>query len=99
MCPKIGPRSSTWPPCRPDGETPTANLRHRDKDPSSSRIHHVDRMVSERGGLMRRRTGAVLLLAALACVALPGAAFADTKDAAAAGALPDSVAINSIWVV
>jgi Amt family ammonium transporter len=53
----------------------------------------------DRGGLMRRRTGAALLGAALACVALPGAAFADTKDAAAAGALPDSVAINSVWVL
>jgi Amt family ammonium transporter len=48
---------------------------------------------------MRRRTGAALLGAALASVALPGTALADTKDAAAAGVLPDSVAINSIWVV
>ena len=48
---------------------------------------------------MRRRTGAALLGAALASVALPGSALADTKDAAAAGVLPDSVAINSIWVV
>jgi len=48
---------------------------------------------------MRRRTGAALLGAALAFVALPGSALADTKDAAAAGVLPDSVAINSIWVV
>ena len=48
---------------------------------------------------MRRRTGAALLGAVLACVALPGAAYADTLDAAGNGALPDSVAINSIWVV
>jgi Amt family ammonium transporter len=48
---------------------------------------------------MRRRTGAALLGAALASMALPGAAFADVTDAASAGALPDSVAINSIWVV
>jgi ammonium transporter, Amt family len=48
---------------------------------------------------MRRRTGAALLGAALACMTLPGAAFADVTDAASAGALPDSVAINSIWVV
>jgi Amt family ammonium transporter len=48
---------------------------------------------------MRRRTGAALLGVALACVALPGVAFADVTDAASAGALPDSVAINSIWVV
>jgi Amt family ammonium transporter len=48
---------------------------------------------------MRRRTGAALLGAALACGALPGVAFADSTDAAVAGALPDSVAINSIWVV
>jgi Amt family ammonium transporter len=48
---------------------------------------------------MRRRSGAALLGAALACAALPGVAHADTLDAAGAGALPDSVAINSIWVV
>jgi Amt family ammonium transporter len=48
---------------------------------------------------MRRRTGVGLLGAALASMALPSVAFADTKDAAAAGVLPDSVAINSIWVV
>jgi Amt family ammonium transporter len=48
---------------------------------------------------MRRRTGAALLGAALACAMLPGAAFADSTDAAIAGKLPDSVAINSIWVV
>jgi ammonium transporter, Amt family len=47
---------------------------------------------------MRKRTGAALLGAALACAALPAAAHADIKDAAAAGALPDSVAINSVWV-
>jgi ammonium transporter, Amt family len=48
---------------------------------------------------MRRRTGAALLGAALACVALPGAAYADTLDAASSGNLADSVAINSMWVV
>ena len=48
---------------------------------------------------MRRRSGAALLGAALACAALPGAAYADTLDAANNGVLPDSVAINSIWVV
>jgi ammonium transporter, Amt family len=56
-------------------------------------------MVFDRGGLMRRRTGAALLGAVLAFAVLPGAALADTKDAAAAGALPDSVAINSVWVL
>jgi Amt family ammonium transporter len=48
---------------------------------------------------MRGRTGAALLGAALACATLPAAAFANTTDAAVNGALPDSVAINSIWVV
>jgi ammonium transporter, Amt family len=56
-------------------------------------------MVSDRGGLMRRRTGAALLGAALACVALPGVAHADTLDAVNNGVLPDSVAINSIWLM
>ena len=48
---------------------------------------------------MRRRSSAALLGAALACAALPGVAHADTLDAANNGVLPDSVAINSIWVV
>ena len=48
---------------------------------------------------MGRRTGAALLGAALACAALPGVAHADVTDAAVAGQLQDSVAINSLWVV
>ena len=48
---------------------------------------------------MRRRTGAALLGAALAFGALPAVASADVRDAAAAGALPDSVPINSLWVM
>src|SRR5215211_5133228 len=56
-------------------------------------------MLPDRGGTMTRRTGAALLGAALATVALPAAASADTLDAANNGVLPDSVAINSMWVV
>jgi ammonium transporter, Amt family len=37
--------------------------------------------------------------AALVTLTLPGAAFADTLNAAENGVLPDSVAINSIWVM
>ena len=48
---------------------------------------------------MGRRTGAALLGAALACAVLPGVAHADVTDAAVAGELPDTVAINSLWVV
>jgi ammonium transporter, Amt family len=47
---------------------------------------------------MRRRTGAALG-GALASLALPAAAHADTLDAANNGVLPDSVAINSIWLM
>jgi ammonium transporter, Amt family len=46
-----------------------------------------------------RRTGTALLGAALASVLLPAAAHADTLDAVNNGVLPDSVAINSIWVM
>jgi ammonium transporter, Amt family len=46
-----------------------------------------------------RRTGTALLGAALASALLPAVAHADTLDAATNGALPDSVAINSIWVM
>ena len=45
------------------------------------------------------RLGRALLGGALALMVLPAAAGADTLDAASNGALPDSVAINSIWVV
>jgi ammonium transporter, Amt family len=56
-------------------------------------------MESDRGGLMLRRTGTALLGAALAFVALPAVAHADTLEAANNGVLADSVAINSIWVM
>jgi Amt family ammonium transporter len=45
---------------------------------------------------MRKRA---LPLAGLLLLAMPATALADTADAAAAGKLPDSVAINSIWVM
>jgi len=47
---------------------------------------------------LKRLTGGLAGAGALALM-LPPAAMADTLDAAQAGALPDSVAINSIWVV
>jgi Amt family ammonium transporter len=46
-----------------------------------------------------RRLGRALLGGALALGVLPAVASADTADAAAAGKLPDSVAINSTWVL
>jgi ammonium transporter, Amt family len=48
---------------------------------------------------MLRRTGPALLGAAVAFFVLPAVAQADTLDAATNGALPDSVAINSIWLM
>ena len=48
---------------------------------------------------MLRRTGTALLGAALALGVLPAVAHADTLEAANNGALADSVAINSIWVM
>jgi Amt family ammonium transporter len=49
---------------------------------------------------MRRTSIArALVLGLVAALVLPAAAMADTFDAAGAGALPDSVGINSIWVV
>jgi Amt family ammonium transporter len=46
-----------------------------------------------------RRLGPALLGAALASLALPVAAHANLQDAAAKGKVPDSVPINTIWVV
>jgi ammonium transporter, Amt family len=48
---------------------------------------------------MRRRHLAAIPLALVALLALPGVAFADTLDASVNGALPESVGINSIWVI
>jgi Amt family ammonium transporter len=48
---------------------------------------------------MLRRTGTALLGAALAYGVLPTVAHADTLDAVNNGVLPDSVAINSIWLM
>jgi ammonium transporter, Amt family len=45
----------------------------------------------------RRKLAAGLVLGLVALLALPGAALADTYDAA--GKMPDSVGINSIWVI
>jgi Amt family ammonium transporter len=48
---------------------------------------------------MRRRHLAAIPLAVGALLALPGVAFADSLDASVNGALPDSVGINSLWVI
>src|SRR3954463_1160822 len=53
-----------------------------------------------RGGAMTtRRLGRALLGAALASLAMPVAANANLQDAVAKGKVPDSVPINTIWVV
>ena len=46
-----------------------------------------------------RRLGRALLGAALVSLALPVAANADLQDAVAKGKVPDSVAINTMWVM
>src|SRR3954454_22838811 len=57
-------------------------------------------MPNLRGGAMTtRRLGRALLGGALALLVLPAVASADITDAASAGKLADSVAINSLWVV
>ncbi len=48
---------------------------------------------------MRRRHLAAVLLALGALLALPGVASADSLEASGNGALPDSVAINTLWVI
>src|SRR5215204_552429 len=57
-------------------------------------------MLKLRGGDMTKRgLGGGLLVGAFALLVLPTAASADVTDAASAGVLPDSVAINSTWVM
>jgi Amt family ammonium transporter len=53
----------------------------------------------EGGDMTRRRLGSAIGGGAVALLALPAAAGADVTDAASAGVLPDSVAINSTWVM
>jgi Amt family ammonium transporter len=48
---------------------------------------------------MRRRHLAAIPLAVGALLALPGVAFADSLDASVNGVLPESVGINSLWVI
>src|SRR4051794_40592086 len=57
-------------------------------------------VIPERGGrmLLRRMRRALGGTAAVALL-LPAAASADTSDAFSNGVLPQSVAINSIWVL
>ena len=47
----------------------------------------------------RRALGAALPLGALAALALPGVASADTLEAVNNGVLKDTVPINTLWVV
>jgi ammonium transporter, Amt family len=51
------------------------------------------------GTVARKRTVRASALAVLAALVLPGSALADTFDAAGAGKLPDTVGINSTWVI
>jgi Amt family ammonium transporter len=53
----------------------------------------------EGGDMTTRRLGSAIGGGAVALLALPAAAGADVTDAASAGVLPDSVAINSTWVM
>src|SRR5689334_19074330 len=57
-------------------------------------------MTDLRGGPMtKRRLGRALLGAVLVSLAIPAAASANLQDAVAKGKVPDSVPINTIWVV
>src|SRR5215210_6327678 len=68
---------------------PAARRRH------SSRSHSTEEVVVLRRSWLARGS----LLGLVAALAVPAVASADTLDAAANGALPDSVAINSLWVI
>src|SRR4051795_2139813 len=51
------------------------------------------------GAVASKRAVRISALAVLAALVLPGSALADTFDAAGAGKLPDTVGINSTWVI
>jgi len=51
------------------------------------------------GAVASKRAVRISALVVLAALVLPGSALADTFDAAGAGKLPDTVGINSTWVI
>jgi Amt family ammonium transporter len=79
---------------RPAGENAPVDLRHGDKHSLDTRSDTSVDFTDQEGPLRR-----ALPLGLLAALILPATALADTYDAAAAGKLPLTVGINSIWVI
>src|SRR3954447_22304624 len=88
-------------PNRPEGETAPAMFRPVSKDPRAPPADTPPRSLSTEEVVVLRRSWLVRgsLLGLVAALVIPAVASADTLDAAEAGNLPDSVAINSLWVV
>src|SRR3954447_17253709 len=86
---------------RPEGETAPAMFRPVSKDPRPLPADTPPRSLSTEEVVVLRRSWLVRgsLLGLVAALVMPAVASADTLDAAQAGKLPDSVAINSLWVI
>src|SRR5215216_5968431 len=86
---------------RPQGETACGMFRHPSNDPRTGRPDTAPRSLSTEEVVPLRRSWLARgsLLGLVAALAVPAAASADTLDAANNGVLPDSVAINSLWVI
>src|SRR6478735_7528640 len=76
-------------------------FRHRSNDPGPCPPDTHPRSLTTEEVVVLRRSwlGPGFLVGLLAVLALPAVASADTLQAAENGALPQSVAINSLWVV
>src|SRR6478735_1774582 len=76
-------------------------FRHRSNDPEPGPPDTHPRSLTTEEVVVLRRSwlGPGFLVGLLAVLALPAVASADTLQAAENGALPQSVAINSLWVV
>src|SRR4029453_12748593 len=98
----MGERHSPMWTARPVRLDRVAKHASRSFDTGRKTVCRVPRRLRDAldtGGPMRRSsTVRAVALGLLALLLLPGAALADTFDAAGNG-LPDSVGINSLWVI
>src|SRR5689334_18271761 len=92
-------RFARWKTPRPWAKTQRRTFDSGPKTPARLR-RRLPLVNLERGGPMAlRRLGGATAGAGALALALPAVASADTLEAAQNGVLPQSVAINSIWVV
>src|SRR4029079_17263923 len=86
---------------RPVGESAPAMFRPVSKDLGAAGADTQPRSLTTEEVVVLRRSWLARgsLLGIVAALAVPAVASADTLDAAQNGVLPETVAINSLWVI